>query len=212
MKPASLLIVTLAFVAMAPPQLPQPSPTTPSTWAAKDSHEGFTVAADAYSDPARTKDKFAKADPYKAGILAVDVFLKNDTTYPVHVDLSTIRLDVDSPDGQRLHLPMLTLDEVAKQIAHPRGPSLPLPRRLPSLGTPGEDGKARDVEAKLQPLALQTDVVPPNGSTRGFVFFDVSSDFKVVSYASLYVPDVKSVASDNGMIYFEVPLAPKHPQ
>jgi hypothetical protein len=212
MKPASLFIVTLAFVAMAPPQLPQPTPSTPSTWAAKDSHEGFTVAADAYSDPARTKDKFAKADPYKAGLLAVDVFLKNDTAYPVHVDLSTVRLDIDSPDGQRLHLPMLSLDEAAKEVAHPRGPSLPFPHRLPSLGAPGEDSKVRDVEAKLQPLTLQTDVVPPNGSTRGFVFFDVSGDFKVVSYASLYVPDVKSVASDNGMIYFEVPLAPKHPQ
>ncbi len=215
MKPASLLIVTLAFVAMAPPQLPQPSPTTPSTtsstWAAKDTHQGFTVAADAYSDPARSKDKFAKADPYKAGILAVDVFLKNDTTYPVHVDLSTIRLDVDTSDGQHFHLPALTLAEAAKQIAHPKGPSLPTPRRFPSIGAPGQDGKARDVEAKLEPLALQTDVVPPNGNTHGFVFFDVSGHFDVVPYAALYVPDVKSVASDNGMIYFEVPLEPKHP-
>ena len=211
MKPAPLLFAGLILAATAAVQLPQPAPST-STWTAKDSHEGFTVAADTYSDPARTKDKFAKADPYKAGLLAVDVLLKNDTTYPVHVDLSTVRLDVDSPDGQRLHLPILTLDEAAKEIAHPRGPSLPLPRRLPSHGAPGEDGKARDVEAKLQPLVLQTDVVPPNQSVHGFVFFDVSGDFKVISYASLYVPDVKSVASDSGMIYFEVPLAPKHVQ
>ncbi len=211
MKSAPLLLASLTLVVTAAVQLPQPTAST-STWAAKDNHEGFTVAADAYSDPARTKDKFAKADPYKAGLLAVDVLLKNDTTYPVHVDLSTVRLDVDSPDGQRLHLPMLTLDEAAKEIAHPRSPSLPLPRRLPSLGAPGEDGKARDVEAKLQPMVLQTDVVPPNGSVHGFVFFDVSGDFKVISYASLYVPDVKSVASDSGMIYFEVPLAPKHVQ
>lgn len=212
MKPAPLLLASLVVVATAAAQLPQPIPSTPSTWTAKDSHEGFTVAADAYSDPARTKDKFAKADPYKAGLLAVDVLLKNETTYPVHVDLSTVRLDVDSPDGQRLHLPMLTLDEAAKEIAHPRGPSLPFPHRLPSLGATGEDSKVRDAEAKLQPMVLQADVVPPSGSVHGFVFFDVSGDFKVVSYASLYVPDVKSVASDNEMIYFEVPLAHKHPQ
>lgn len=210
MKQASLLLASLVFLAMAPPQLPQPSPSRPSAWAAKDTHEGFTVAADAYSDAARSKDKFAKADPYKAGVLAVDVFLKNDTAYPVHVDLSTVRLDVDSPDGQRLHLPSLSLGEAAKEIAHPKGPSLPTPHRFPSLGAPGEDGKARDVEAKLQLLALQADVVPPNGTLRGFVFFDVSGEFSVVSYASLYVPDVKSVASDSGMIYFDVPLAPKH--
>ena len=201
-----LLIATLAFVAIALPQLPQPDP---SAWAAKDSHQGFTVAADAYSDPSRTKTKFAKADPYKAGILAVDVFLKNDTAYPVHVDLSTIRLDVDTPDGQHFHLPSLTLAQAANQIAHPKGASLSPPHRLPPILSSSEDSKSRDVRTRLEPLALQTDVVPPNGAVRGFVFFDVSSDFDAVAHASLYVPDVKSVVSDNGMIYFDVPLQPK---
>jgi hypothetical protein len=217
MKQASLLFASLALIVLAPSQLPQSSPAAsspsdPSAWTAKDSHEGFTVAADAYSDPSRTKDKFAKADPYKAGLLAVDVFLKNDTSYPVHVDLSTIRLDVDNPNGPRAHLPALTLDDAAKQIAHPNGPSLSVPHRLPPILSSGEDGKTRDAEKKLDPLALQSDVVPPNGTLRGFLFFDMSGHFDLVSYASLYVPDVKSVASDNAMIYFDVPLQAKHPQ
>lgn len=217
MKQASLLFASLALVVLAPSQLPQSSPAAssaaaPSAWTAKDSHQGFTVAADAYSDPTRTKDKFAKADPYKAGLLAVDVFLKNDTSYPVHVDLSTIRLDVDNPNGPRAHLPALTLDDAAKQIAHPNGPSLSVPNRLPPIMSSGEDGKTRDAEKKLGPLALQSDVVPPNGTLRGFLFFDVSGHFDLVPYASLYVPDVKSVASDNAMIYFDVLLRPKHPQ
>jgi hypothetical protein len=217
MKRSSLLFASLVLLALAPSQLPQPgpgasSPAAPSSWTAKDSHEGFTVAADAYSDPARTKEKFAKADPYKAGLLAVDVFLKNDTAYPVHVDLSTIRLDVDSPDGQRSHLPALNLEAAAKQIAHPEGPSLSVPHRLPPILSTGEDGKTRDAEKKLDPLALQSDVVPPNGTLRGFLFFDVSGHFDLVPYASLYVPDVKSVAADNPMIYFDVPLHPKRPQ
>jgi hypothetical protein len=220
MKQASLLIMSVAvsmtLAAVAPRQLPQPpskpSPPAPSTWTAKDSHQGFTVAADAYSDADRCKDKFAKADPYKAGILAVDVFLKNDTNYPVHIDLSTVRLDVNDPNGQHFHVPALSLEEAAREIAHPNGPSLPTPRRLPPILSSRQDSKSRDVENKLQPVALQTDIVPANGTARGFLFFDVNSHFDLVPDASLYVPDVKSVASNDSMIYFDVALVPKHPR
>lgn len=218
MKPALRLVAGLAFLSLGQPQLPQPAPAaasqaaTPSAWTAKDSHEGFTVAADPYSDPARSKEKFAKADPYKAGLLAVDVFLKNDTGFPVHVDLSTIRLDVDSPNGPHSHLAALSPEEAAKQIAHPDGPPLSVPHRLPPILSSGEDGKTRDARKKLDPLALQSDVVPPNGTLRGFLFFDLSGHFELVPYASLYVPDVKSVAADNPMIYFDVPLRAKRPE
>lgn len=180
----------------------------PANWPAKDTHEGFTVAADPYSNAARCKDTFAKADPYKAGILAIDVFFKNDLKNPVHVDLSTIRLDVDTPDGQHFHLPALQLGQAATQIAHPRGPSTPQPRRFPIPLSPG-DSKERDVENKLRPLSLQSDVVPPQGALRGMLFFDMGGRFELVPHSSLYVPDVKSVASENAMIYFDVPLGSK---
>lgn len=204
----SLLVATLAIAPLAALQMPQ---VAPSDWAAKDSHQDFTVAANAYTDAARSKDKFSKADPYKAGILAVDTYFKNDTNYPVHVDLSTIRLNVKSSDGN-LRLPALTLEQAAAKIAHPKGPPAPKVFRLPSISPPGEDSKTRDMEQKLSPLALQSDVVPPHGSIQGFLFFDVNHDFDVVSHTSLYVPDVKSVASDNGLIYFEVPLGSKAPR
>lgn len=204
----SLLVAALALAPLAAFQMPQ---TAPSDWAAKDSHQNFTVAANAYTDAARSKDKFSKADPYKAGILAVDTYFKNDTNYPVHVDLSAIRLNVKNSDGN-LRLPSLTLTQAAAKIAHPKGPSAPKIFRLPSISPPGEDSKTRDMEQKLSPLALQSDVVPPHGSIHGFLFFDVDHDFNAVSRASLYVPDVKSVASDNELIYFEVPLGTKAPQ
>jgi hypothetical protein len=211
MKQALFLVAALGLLPLL--QLPStpPAPPSPSSWTAKDSHQGFTVAADPYTDAARIKDKFAKTDPYKAGLLAVDVFFKNDSNYPVHVDLTTVRLDIDSSDGQHFHLPALSLEQAARQIAHPNGASLPTPHRLPPILSSNEDSKTRDAKNKLEPLALETDVVPANGTARGFVFFDVSGHFDLVPYASLYVPDVKSVASDNSMIYFEVPLGPKHP-
>ncbi|HKF52378.1 MAG TPA: hypothetical protein VKB26_08710 [Candidatus Acidoferrales bacterium] len=209
MKRALLLLSNLALIPLAPFQLPQPAAHTAPPWVGKDSHQGLTVSADPYSDADRSKAKFEKADPYKAGILAIDVSFKNDTNIPIHVDLSTLRVDIDEPNGQRFHLPPLSLAEAARQIAHPQGPSVPRPRRFPSISPPGDDSKARDVKDKLEPLALQADVVPPNGTIHGFVFFDVNNHFDAVPNATLYLPDAKSVTSDTEMIYFEVPLGPK---
>lgn len=206
-KPPSLLVSALALVPLAVFQVPQ---TVPSEWSARDSHQNFTVAANAYTDAARSKDKFSKADPYKAGILAVDTYFKNDSNDPVHIDLSTIRLNIDIPGGNS-RLPALSLNQAAAKIAHPNGPPAPKVFRLPSISPPGEDSKTRDIESKLSPLALQSDVVPPHGAIQGFLFFDVDHHFDVVSHASLYVPDVKSVTSESGLIYFEVPLGPKAP-
>lgn len=206
-RQTSFFVAALALAPLAAFQLPQ---IAPSEWAAKDSHQNFTVAANAYTSAAQAKDRFSKANPYKAGILAVDTYFKNDMNYPVHVDLSTIRLNVDAPGGNS-RVPALSIEQASAKIAHPDGPPAPKVFRLPSISPPGEDSKTRDIESRLSPLALQSDVVPAHGAIRGFLFFDVGHHFDVVSHASLYVPDVKSVASESGLIYFEVPLGSKAP-
>ncbi|HEV2615713.1 MAG TPA: hypothetical protein VGU63_03780 [Candidatus Acidoferrales bacterium] len=200
-----LLITTLGLLATVP-QIQQPDV---SKFPAQDAHQDFMVAADNYSDAARSKEKFGKdADPYKVGLLAVDIYFRNDTKYPVHVGLDTIRLNVNDPNGQKFHLEPLSLARAANAIAHPKGPSAPVARRLP-IPLPQGDSKQQGVMDKLRPFTLQSDVVPPGGTIHGCVFFDMNHRFDLVRYATLYVPDVKSVASDAGMIYFEVGLAPK---
>lgn len=209
MKIAPLLLAAFVFVAgpALHAQVPSPSNNLP-----KDTHQGFTVSADPYTDADRCKKIFGKADPYKAGILAMQVFFKNDLNAPVHVDLSTIRLDVKNPHGEHSSLPALTAPQAAARIAHPKGPATPKPHHFPGLpggNLPGKDNKTQDIEDKLSPLSLQSDVVPPNGTLHGMIFFDIDSQFDLVAHSSLYVPDVKSVASENPMIYFEVPLGPQ---
>ena len=212
MKTAPLLVAAFALVvcpAALRAQVPSPSNELP-----KDTHQGFTISAAPYTDADRAKKEFGKADPYKAGILAVQVFFKNDLNAPVHVDLSTIRLDVKNPNGEHANIRALTVPQAAARIAHPKGLSSPKPRHfpvpLPGGNLPGKDGKAQDMEDKLTPFSLQSDVVPANGTLHGVIFFDVSGQFDMVSHSSLYVPDVKSVASQSSMIYFEVPLGPQH--
>jgi hypothetical protein len=185
----------------------------PAKLPAKDQHQNFLVAAIPYSDAKVAKVKLNKIDAIKAGLLPVEVFLRNDTKDPVHVNLNTIQLDIDAPNAQRLHLRRLSLEQAASDIAHPKGPSAPSARRFPPIiGVPLRDSKQRDMMDRLQPLVFQTDIVPPGKTVHGFLFFDLNHNYDLVPFASLYVPDVKSIASPQALIYFEVPLKGGTPQ
>ncbi len=68
--------------------------------AALESHEGLTISAAPWIDPAKYKEKFPKKSPYAAGILAVQVSFRNDSEDSVKVNLSRIRLTVGQREGQ----------------------------------------------------------------------------------------------------------------
>ena len=170
-----------------------------------DRHEGLSVSADAYSDADRAKEKFGKsADPLTVGILPVEVFLRNETDEPMHIDLSTIQLDVHPRGGRDDDIDAMSVHEVAAAVAHPHGPSAPQSRRFP-VGLPSSgDKKADKVAEVLDPLALDSDIVPPHGMVHGFLFFDLSDDPSLAETASVYVPDVTIVPSQKALMFFEV--------
>jgi len=173
-----------------------------------DRHEGLSVSADAYSDPARAKDKFGKsADPVPMGILPVEVFLRNETDQPMHVDLSTIQLDVHPHNGARDEdIDAMSVHDVAASVAHPHGPSAPEARRFPvGIGSTG-DKKADKVAEILAPLVLDADVIPPKAMIHGFLFFNLGDDMSLAETASIYVPDVTLLPSQKPLMFFEVPV------
>lgn len=195
--------VLLAFAGTAFAQ------TDPAALPAHDRHEGMLVAADPCNDAARAKARFGKASPIPAGIVPIEVFFRNETQQPLRINLATIRLEVSPPGGQRQHIEPLDASEVALLIAHPGGTPNPesrqsrFPRRVP---LPSNDKKAKEFESILRPLSLDSDVIPPSATVHGFLFFDVSHDFSVLSNASLYLPDVKIIPGNQALTYFEVDL------
>jgi hypothetical protein len=181
--------------------------TDPASLPARDRHEGLLVAADPYTDAARTKDRFGKADPLQAGIVPIEVFFRNETAQPMRIDLSTIRLEIEPPGGSRQRLEALSADDVAGAIAHPGGAPNASRSRIPSpIPLPRHDKKQEKVAEILRPLAVQSDVVPPSSTIHGFVFFDVNHDFSLLANASLYVPDVKPIGARQPLTYFELDL------
>ncbi|MGB8523279.1 MAG: hypothetical protein WCD43_09945 [Candidatus Acidiferrales bacterium] len=178
---------------------------------ARDTHEGMTILADAYDEPARAKDKFGKADPIQAGILPVEVFLRNESDHPIRIDLNTIQLEVHFRNGDHQDIDSLRPYDAAYKIAHPQGPSGPKNSRIPSLSLPGGDKKSAKIEDILRPLALDADVVPPKATIHGFLYFDLSRDMSLAAASVLYVPDAAVIPGNKPLMFFEVPLA-KIPQ
>jgi len=183
---------------------PNPKPATPALLPS-DQHSGLTVSVDPYTEAARTRDKFGKANPHDVGILPVEVFLRNDSDQPMRVNLETVQLEVTLKTGVRQEVDWLRAEEVAKMIAHPTGSANPKQKRLPLPMNIG-DKKAEKLADVLRPLSLDADVIPPKATIHGFLYFDVSNEFAVVKRSSLYVPDVLIAPSNEPLVYFEVPL------
>jgi hypothetical protein len=173
-----------------------------------DRHDGLTLSADTYTDTERAKKKFGKANPIPAGILPIEVFLRNETDQLIRIDLSTIQLEVRPPGGNHQDVDSLASVDVATAIVHPEGSATPKTRRFPPIGLPSSsnDKKVAGIDDILRPLALGADIVPPMSMVHGFLFFNVSHQMSLADHASLYVPDVTVVPSNKALIFFEVNL------
>src|SRR6185437_4843465 len=93
-----------------PLQAPQQKGQAPAQLIAtprQDRHDGLSITVDPYNEPARAKQKFGKANPLAVGILPIEVSMHNDTERPIHVDLSTIQLEVHFSDDHHQELDWL---------------------------------------------------------------------------------------------------------
>ncbi|HXW55275.1 MAG TPA: hypothetical protein VEJ67_05980 [Candidatus Cybelea sp.] len=208
---AILLLTASNCVPAQSNSTPSAQASSPSSAAAlpQDRHGGLSIAVDSYTDSERAKGKFGKsANPIPAGILPVEVFLKNETPHPIKVDLETVQLDVHFDSGDHQNLDWLSINRVATLIVHPGGtPSAPSERRFPIGLSTNKDKKVDNIAGQLRPFALDSGLVPPLGTTHGFLFFNMSHDFAAASKASLYVPDVSLLPDKAPLMFFEVPLA-----
>jgi hypothetical protein len=172
-----------------------------------DGHSGITISAKPVTDSSRAKHIFGKANPIPAGVLPVEVFLRNDTNEPVQIGLDTIQLEIHYQNGRMDGVDSLTPAQAASVIAHPNGPAAPRERRFPIGMAPIGDKKADQFLETLRPLALNSDNVPPMGTIHGYLFFDLQHDMSVVTQSSLYIPDAIVIPSKQPLIFFEVSFA-----
>ncbi len=205
----ALLGITGLAAAQSKSATPAAPAADPTADLQRDSHSGLTVMADPLTDIPRAKDIFGKANPIDAGILPVQVYLRNESAQPIRVNIDTIQLVVHLMSGGRQDLDWLSAQEVAAAIAHPGGIPPKQPHRIAGLPLPSGDKKADKLAEILQPLTLDGEIIAPMSTLRGYLYFDVSHELKLAKTASLYVPDVFSMPSGKPLMFFETPVGKK---
>jgi hypothetical protein len=202
-----MLRVILAAVVLMPlcAQAQNATPD-PVTLPARDAHQNLLIAADPYLGAQRYKGVFGKKSPYDAGILAIDVYFRNDNDVPIRVRQEAIQLVFSPPGGNRQHLESLSPEEVVdRTLLKPRNPQARFP--LPSGGTrAGRNKEWFDMVSTVRTVALGTDILPPHNTTHGFIFFDLDHDFDSVHNSQLYIPDLTFMTDRKALFFFEIDL------
>lgn len=188
--------------------LPQTARVDPAKLPARDSHQGILIACDPYQNPHRARKAIGKETPLKAGILPLEMYVRNSTRWPVAIALGKIRLEVDFPDSGRDQIEPLGAGDVATMILHPKPPNVETPRERFPLPFPrsGSGRKWRNLRDKLQSLAFPAAVVAPGATVHGFLFFDLGGHYDALRYAQLYVPDLKFLGNNQAIMFFQADL------
>jgi len=197
----------------AAPTLRAQAPTDPSSLPAKDSHQSLLVAADPYTSADRYKSRFgSKHTPFDGGILALEIYARNDNDRPIQINLSTVTLLIGAAGQPRQKLAPLAPEEVADRVLlktprDAKAPRLPLP--LPG-GVPNRSkGKEwNELATELRAVSLSSDVLPPNATVRGFFYFDIDHHYDWLSNARFELPDLEFMLDKKALFFFEVDLAP----
>jgi hypothetical protein len=187
-----------------------PSQKDPTKLPARDAHQDLLVAADPWVTAEEYKARFPKENPFDYGIMAIDVYFKNDGALPVRINLSTIRMTIVHKQSANEELPPLSSDAVADYMLggknngrNPtKGSKLPIPTRPSDKNAK----KVQEMADVLHAVQLQTDLVPPHSTVRGLLYFDVDGHFEWTTTARLYVPDLRTMGTDKTLLFFDVDL------
>jgi hypothetical protein len=189
--------------------------TDPASLPAHDSHQGLLVGVNPYVSAQRYKDKFGKHTPYEAGILALEVYFRNDNDSPIRVNLDTVRLVISEPGESRQRLEPLSAEEVADGVLlKPAQDPSQRRRRFPLPGAgvkTGRDKNWDELAGTLRSALMSSEVLPPHATTHGFFFFDIDHHYDWLSNARFDVPDLTFMSGGKALFFFEVDLAPAAP-
>jgi hypothetical protein len=174
----------------------------------RDAHQNLTVVADPYLTPDRYKGVFGKKSPYDAGLVAIQVYFRNDNDLPIRLNPATVQLVISQPGQERQRLDALSPEDVADRTllnAHVRA-TRPFPWPGSITGT-GHGKDWTEMVNTLRSVALTTDIFPPRTITHGFIFFDLEHDFDAIRNSHLYIPDLIFMNDKKQLFFFEIDLA-----
>jgi hypothetical protein len=188
-----------------------PPAADPMSLQTRDAHQSLTIVADPYLKAERyKKEVFGKNSVYAAGIVAIEVYFRNDNDAPIRLNPETIQLVISQPGQERQRLGLLSPEDVADRTLLTANSNIRAHRQFPFPGSSSSSGHSKDwveMTATLHSIALGTDVLPPHATTHGFLFFDLNHDFGAIHSTHLYIPDLAFMTDHKALFFFEIDLA-----
>jgi len=207
------MLRTILVIAMLLPlgARAQTAPPDPMSLITRDAHQGLTIVADPFLKAERYKKEiFGKDSFYAAGIVAIDVYFRNDNNSPIRLNPDTIELVISQPGQDRQRLGALSPEDVADRTLLKAHSNIRAPRPFPIPGASSGSGHSKDwvqMTTTLHSVALGTDLLQPHATTHGFLFFDLNHDFGAIHNAHLYIPDLSFMIDKKALFFFEIDLA-----
>jgi hypothetical protein len=172
---------------------PQPM----ESYANRQTVEELTIAAEPFSDAAKTRAAFGKLNPNQHGILPVFVVMKNggDKT----LSLESIKVEYISPSRERVEA------TPARDVARSRGSGQPRlsPNPLPIPTSPRSSLKKNPLNAwEIEGRAFAARMLSAGETASGFFYFQ--APYRTGSI--LYITGVQEAATHRELFFFEIPL------
>jgi hypothetical protein len=167
----------------------------PEQYANKQTTDGVTMAAEAFTTDDQAKTAFGKLNPWRYNILPVLVVIRNDSKNAVR--LEKIHFEYELPDHSKVDaMP-------AADVKYSQGPNRPKVAVGPLGGIRVGGGKSPLNVPEIEIRGFSAKMLPPGDTASGFVYFetDVASEG-----ASLYVTGLENAATGKQLYYFEIPL------
>jgi hypothetical protein len=186
-------------------------PQTSLKTASLESHEGLTISAQPWTDAALYKEKFPKKSPFSAGVLAVQVVLRNDSDESMRVNLRRIRLTVQLDADNKQEVEALTADQVADAVFKPTAKDPTATRQKLPLPIPtskgGRDKHWTELQTQAQNAEVPTSVIAAHSTVQGLLYFDLQDQFDLLQSAHLYIPDITLMQQNRALTYFDIDLS-----
>jgi hypothetical protein len=187
---ALFMSIAAAFAADKPPFKAPPL----SAFAHKQTNDGITIAAEAYTGGEKMKAAFGKLDPNVYGVLPVLVVIQNDGKESIRLD--RLKVEYVAPKARVEATP-------ARDVRYARGVQRPNVTGGPPGLPPLVRGKKNPLDAwEIDGRAFSAQMLPPGQTASGFFYFRIDSEPK----ASVYINGLVEARSGKELFYFEVPL------
>lgn len=169
----------------------QPGPA--SSFPAKQTGSGVTVAVQPYDNEPLTKSAFGKVNPNELGVLPVLVVIENKSGKAIKLD--HIKAEYINYDRERVEA------TPAKDLPYLEGPKRPNFSGTPLPGM-GRKKKSPFLNWEFEGRAFSAKMLPPGESAFGFFYFQTRHR----PGSRMYVTGLEEAGTGAELFYFDIPF------